>query len=223
MTRPEEDRQDDPTSPDTEIVYTELPITPEDIRKRVEQMAKDIADKYNKEHKDKKFVLALVTKGALVFGADLGRALARQGIVNPRLVLIEASSYDGQDPQELEIRREFGRQEGDINVDGDYVLIADDVADTGQTQSVLKRKAQDAGAIVDVAVLCNKPLGRKVPFVPDFIGFNVKGWIYGYGMDTGEPGEGNEDNGRFYDGLALFPSTTEQTLTQGEAITPEAS
>ena len=71
---------------------------------------------------------------------------------------------------------------------GRDIIIVEDIVDTGSTlktitELLLHRKA----ASVKVVTLLDKPAGRKVEFVPDYIGKTIpKKFVVGYGLDYNE-------------------------------------
>lgn len=74
---------------------------------------------------------------------------------------------------------------------GRDVLIVDDILDEGRTLDPVKQWCLEQGASrVQIAVLCEKQHGRRVPGVfAEFVGVTVPDrYVYGYGMDYYELG-----------------------------------
>ena len=68
------------------------------------------------------------------------------------------------------------------------VIIIEDIVDSGLTIQKIKQKAVSEGAkSVKVVTFLDKPEGRKVKFVPDYIGKSIpKLFVVGYGLDFDE-------------------------------------
>jgi len=64
-------------------------------------------------------------------------------------------------------------------------MIVEDIADTGNTLHLLQGylKANDPASLKTFALL-NKPSRREVEIDLDYFGFEVEGWIEGYGLDS---------------------------------------
>ena len=185
---PPEDRQRPPVILERECRDKEVVIHREDIQRRVQEMAQEIAQDY----KGKDLVLLGLLKGAFIFTSDLARALNDLG-VNVRIELPAASTY-----QE---RFKAGKPRiGDIDkreINGKDVLVVDDVLDSGKTINKLLNELQTkfSPASLRTAFIVNKTQEREVPFQGDYIGFLVNGnpWLEGYGMDSFGLGRGNPD------------------------------
>lgn len=72
-----------------------------------------------------------------------------------------------------------------LSLVGRTVLIADDVFDEGITLETIRNTCIQEGAeAVYTAVLVNKQVNRKTPYLPDFIGLHAENrYLFGYGMD----------------------------------------
>src|ERR1051326_6719400 len=150
-------------------------ITAEQIEKRVDELAREIASAYVPQES---ITIVGVLTGCLVFLADLIRRLD----LPLRITLIQASSYRGATttPGELRILPEMLP-----DLTGRHVLLLDDILDTGQTISKLTDKLRELGPrSVRVAVLLRKLGRQQVPFEPDFCGFEIPDeFVIGYGLD----------------------------------------
>src|SRR5262245_62198172 len=104
-------------------------LSEEDIRRRVDLVAGDIARAYE----GRPLTIVGVLTGCLVFLADLIRRLD----LPLRIALIQASSYRGTatSPGELKIQPELLP-----DLKGRHVLLLDDILDTGQTLSKLTER-----------------------------------------------------------------------------------
>jgi len=149
-------------------------IAAEDIRQRVERMAREIAEAYQ----GRSVTVVGILNGCLLFMADLIRRID----LPLRVAFITASSYrgDATSPGKLLIRDELLP-----DLAGKHVLLLDDILDTGQTLARVVSHLLGKGAeSVKVAVLLRKIGRQEVPFEPDFLGFTIPDkFVVGYGLD----------------------------------------
>ncbi len=150
----------------------------EEIAIQVKMLGKQIDLLY----KDEPLVLIGVLKGAVVFCADLLRALNRKSV---EIDFVCLSSYGME--QVSSQKMNFSK---DISTDlqGKHVLLVEDIVDTGRSmQFLMQRFEQSAALSVRSAVLIDKHERREVDFTPDFVGFRIAGgFIVGYGLDFAE-------------------------------------
>jgi hypoxanthine phosphoribosyltransferase len=125
-----------------------------------------------------------VLKGSFIFVADLVRALDRLGVA-PEVEFMRLSSY-GRSREGAGVVRLLG--EPPAPVSGRNVLLVDDIADTGRSLDFARTFFVERGAAqVLTCVLLDKPSRRRVPFAPEFVGFEVGDeFVVGYGLDEGE-------------------------------------
>jgi hypoxanthine phosphoribosyltransferase len=144
------------------------------IQKRVAELAGQIAQDYH----GKPVTIVGVLTGSLMFLADLVRHLD----LPLRIDLIQASSYRGAttSPGELHISPEL-----QPDVRGRHVLLLDDILDTGQTLTHVKKHLESIGALsVRIGVLVRKIGRQQVPLEPDYCGFDIpNAFVVGYGLD----------------------------------------
>ena len=150
-------------------------ISAERIQARVDELGREIAAAYPNHEP---VTIVGVLTGCLVFIADLIRRLD----LPLKIALIQASSYRGATttPGELRIQPDLLP-----DLRGRHVLILDDILDTGQTLSKLTGYLSTLGAkSVRVGVLLRKIGRQRVPFEPDFCGFEIPdAFVVGYGLD----------------------------------------
>jgi hypoxanthine phosphoribosyltransferase len=149
-------------------------FTAEQIRARVEEMAADIAADY----REREPVLVGVLDGAVVFLADLMRALP----ISVRVDFVKWSSYgDGASSSgEVQLLKDLS-----FSVEGKHVLVVEDIVDTGLTLRYLLEnlKTRDVASLA-VAALLDKPSRRQAQVKLDYIGFQVPNeFVVGYGLD----------------------------------------
>lgn len=149
----------------------------EEIAGRVTTLAGEIA-----ANRPNRLLVVIVLKGGFVFGADLVRALAREG-VRLEIEFISLASYGSrlETSGEVQVRRDI-----EVAVSGRDVLILDDVLDSGLTLKFARDLMQTRGASrVSIAVMVDKPEGRRTDLEADYVGFTCPNYfVVGYGMDA---------------------------------------
>ena len=98
----------------------------------IQEKVKYLAEQINKDYAGKDIVLMIILKGSVVFSADLMRYLN----VNVSLDFMQVSSYGSSSVSgELKILKD-----GQIDVNGKNVIIAEDIIDSGNTLSALVKQ-----------------------------------------------------------------------------------
>jgi hypoxanthine phosphoribosyltransferase len=152
-------------------------ISEEDIRKRTQEIADQIVQCCPK---DEEIVVVGLLKGSFMFMADMVRLLHLRG-VKLQLDFMAVSSYgSSMSPGKLLMSRDIS-----TNIWGRFVLLMDDILDTGKTlQFVYHHLMQLKPSVMNTCVFLDKPERRVVPFRPDFVGFTVPDrFVVGYGLD----------------------------------------
>ena len=147
------------------------------ILKRVTELAKAISA----DHPERGFVVVAVLNGAVVFLADLLRAL-RQDV---RLGFVRVSSYGtSAESSGLPVIQ----IPNDLPLAGEDVLIVEDILDTGLSMTLLCESIQARSpASLRICVLIDKRQRRLHTVKPDYVGFELSsGFVVGYGMDYAE-------------------------------------
>jgi hypoxanthine phosphoribosyltransferase len=156
---------------------TKVLVTEEQIANRIEELAREIEIKY--EGKD--LLLVGVLKGAVMFMADLSRAIQLPVTMDWMAV----SSY-GSGTQSSGVVRIL--KDLDADVLGRNVLIVEDIIDSGLTLSWLISNLTARGAAsVEVVALLRKPDAAKVAVDVAWVGFDIPNeFVVGYGLDYAE-------------------------------------
>jgi hypoxanthine phosphoribosyltransferase len=154
-------------------------IAETDIQDRVAELAAEIDTAYRNADG---LVLIGVLKGSFIFLSDLARRLS----IPHRIEFIAVSSYgakesDTADPVRLimDVRHA---------IDGEHVLIVEDIVDTGHTLAYLRRllMAHDPASL-KTCTLLHKPERTEMEVDIDFLGFTIPDvWVVGYGLDYAE-------------------------------------
>ncbi len=148
-------------------------ITPEQIQARIQQLAEQIDQDY--KDVDRLYMVGIL-KGAFIFLADLTRQLE----VNHAVDFMALSSY-GKTTTSGTVRILMDLREP---IEGQHVLIVEDILDTGNTLSYLYRILQERKpASLRTCVLVRKTRpGTQFPI--DYLGFDIPDvWVVGYGLD----------------------------------------
>jgi hypoxanthine phosphoribosyltransferase len=149
----------------------------EKIAVRVKELAHEIA-----ASEPRRLLAIIVLKGGFVFAADLVRALSLEN-VRLEIEFISLSSYGTREKTSGEVRivRDI-----EVEVSGRDVLIIDDVLDSGLTLKFARDLMLSRGARrAAVAVMVNKPEGRRAQIEADYVGFTCPNYfVVGYGMDA---------------------------------------
>ena len=144
---------------------------------RIDEGISRIAGEIQSRYAPRPILLVGVMTGCLVFLADLMRKLD----LAVRVEVVRASSYrGGMTAGTLEV--DWGSLPV---VDGQHVVLVDDIFDTGQTLSALVTRFRELGAqSVASAVLLSKQGRSRVELVPDFVAFEIPDlFVVGYGLD----------------------------------------
>ena len=125
-------------------------------------------------------VLVSVLKGALVFLADLMRAMDLSSSID----LMEVSSYAGTETTgQVRILKDLSRP-----IEGRDVIVVEDIIDTGLTLNYLLGYLADRQpASIKICCLLDKPARRLADIEIDYIGFTIPDrFVIGYGLDYEE-------------------------------------
>jgi len=124
-------------------------------------------------------VLVGVLKGALIFLADLARAIEDVPVVVDFLAL---SRYE-PDSGRVRLLKDL-----DVDVTDRDVVIVEDLVDTGLTLSYLVRQIEARGARrVEVCALLDRSARRIVPLPLRYVGLDIgDAFVLGYGLKVGE-------------------------------------
>lgn len=156
---------------------TKVLVTGEQIDSRVAEMAAELDSRYD----GKDVLLVGVLKGAVMFMADLSRAMQ----IPVTMDWMAVSSY-GSGTQSSGVVRIL--KDLDADVLGRHVLIVEDIIDSGLTLSWLVSNLKARGAAsVEIAALLRKPDAAKVEVDVLLVGFDIPNeFVVGYGLDYAE-------------------------------------
>jgi hypoxanthine phosphoribosyltransferase len=153
-------------------------LSEERIRGRVTELACQISKDY--EGVDS-LTLVGILRGAFIFLADLSRQLS----IPRRVDFIALSSYETESTTAGAVRLIMDVR---APLEGEHVLVVEDIVDTGLTLDYLVRTLQARGPkSLRSCVLLEKPERLKVKVPIDYLGFTIPDkWVVGYGLDSGD-------------------------------------
>ena len=165
---------------DLEAVSSEIEkvlVTEEQLKTRVAELAKENDSHYA----GKDLLLVGVLKGAVMFMADMSRALQTRA----QMDWMAVSSYGSGTTSSGVVRI---LKDLDTDVLGKSVLIVEDIVDSGLTLSWLVSNLEARGAAsVQVVTLLRKPEAAKVEVDVRWVGFEIPNeFVVGYGLDWNE-------------------------------------
>lgn len=155
-------------------------ISAEQIRNRVDELARDIAKRY-REKTEAELLLVGVLKGAVFFMTDLARALE----IPTQMEFMAISSYGSATSSSGVVRI---LKDLDRDIAGKHVLIVEDIIDSGLTLSwLLRNLAYRNPASLDVVTLLRKPDAARADIEVSAVGFDIPDeFVVGYGLDFAE-------------------------------------
>ncbi len=156
----------------------EILLTEAQIQGRVAELGAQISADYA----GRALTLVSVLKGSLPFMADLMRSISQP----LRIDLMEVSSYGGSTTESSGLVRIL--KDLSSSIEGEDVLIVEDIIDTGLTLNYLVRYLRGKKpASLRICTLLDKPARRLVEIDVDYIGFTIPDqFVVGYGLDYGE-------------------------------------
>ena len=156
---------------------SEIIVTAEQIQVRIAELAKEI----DAEYRDKNVLVLGVLKGAVMFMADLSRALE----IQVQMDWMAVSSYGSGTVSSGVVRI---LKDLDADVSGRHILVVEDIIDSGLTLSWLVQNLETRGAAsVEVVALLRKPEAVKVDLKVRWVGFDIPNeFVVGFGLDWNE-------------------------------------
>lgn len=156
-----------------------LLISEAELRSGVARLARQI----DRDYATAGLVLVCLLKGAVLFTADLLRALRAEV---HSIEFVRASSYGSGTASSGQVTI-TGTLPAE-RIAGRHVLAVDDLADTGHTCAAVAEYINSlAPASLRYCALLDKPERRQVDVRYDYVGFTIPNhFVVGYGMDFDE-------------------------------------
>ena len=164
--------------------FAKILISREEIAKRIKEIAAEIDADYGGEP----ILLIGILKGSVIFFADLVRELS----VPASMDFMAISSYGAGTTSTGEVKM---IKDLDKSISGKNVLVVEDIIDSGNTLSYLKRLLLSRGPkSLKICTLLDKPDRRKVDLDVDYCCFRIPDeFVVGYGLDYDELYRGEKD------------------------------
>lgn len=152
-------------------------ISEEDLKKRIQELGEAI----NHDYAGQEILMIGVLRGAVIFMADLCRAVTLPVAID----FMAVSSYGASTSSSGVVRI---LKDLDEDVEGRHVLIVEDIIDSGLTLKYLVENLKSRGpASINICTLLSKPGRRKVDVPVAYNGFSVPDeFVIGYGLDYAE-------------------------------------
>ena len=152
----------------------EVLISEKDVLARIKELAAQISGKYE----GKKVVAVGILNGAVYFLSEL----TRQMTIPVEIDFMLASSYGAGTVSSGHV---MVKKDLDRSIEDKYVLLVEDVVDTGRTLKLLKEMlAERNPAGIEICALLDKPSRREVELSADYIGFEIPdAFVVGWGLD----------------------------------------
>ncbi|MCI9363793.1 hypoxanthine phosphoribosyltransferase [bacterium 1XD42-1] len=145
------------------------------------QKVKELGAQISKDYAGKPLLVLGILKGSFIFMADLVREIT----IPCQVEFMAVSSYHSgvKTSGVVKIIKDI-----DINPKEYNILVVEDILDSGLTLSYLRDLLLRRGAVdLKIAVLLDKPSGRKTDIQADYCGFEVPdAFLVGYGLDYAE-------------------------------------
>jgi len=156
---------------------SEVLIEEEVLKQKVQEMAKQI----EKDYQGKDLVAVGILKGALLFLADLVKAVDLPLTYD----FMDVSSYGANTESTGSVRI---LKDLSMRIEGKDVLIVEDIIDTGYTlEYLLENLKTRKPASIKICCLLNKKDRREVTVPVDYVGFDIPdAFAVGYGLDYDE-------------------------------------
>lgn len=160
-----------------EVHLHDLTFVPFITAEEIEKTVKELALKIDEDYHDRNPILLVVLNGAFIFAADLVRKIS----IPIRLDFVKLSSYEGT-ASTGKLTEHFLWQ---MNLQGQDVIIVEDIVDRGHTLHHLKQKIRDDHpASIEVACLLKKPDAYQYTDVIRYEGISIPNdFVVGYGLD----------------------------------------
>ena len=153
-------------------------------RGEIANAVESIASRIRKDYGGEPLLLVGILKGAILFTADLMRALGDYPMAIDFMVVTSyGTGRNGEAGGDVRILKDLDR-----NPAGHNVLLVEDIVDEGLTlQYLLNNLRSRAPRSIRACALVNKAFHRKTDVVVDYVGLEAPdAFLVGYGLDHQE-------------------------------------
>ena len=150
-------------------------------RKSIEKRVKELANQISSDYQGREPVLIGVLNGVIFFFADLVKELS----IPCKIDFVRAASYGSGMTSGRTIRF---TKDVEIPVQGESVILVEDIVDTGLTLAhIIKQLERKGPESLRICSLIEKLERQDIKCPIDYCGFRIKeGFIVGYGLDFNE-------------------------------------
>ncbi|MDA8391855.1 MAG: hypoxanthine phosphoribosyltransferase [Actinomycetota bacterium] len=155
----------------------EVVVSTERLRQRIAELGAEIS----RDYVGRPPLLVGVLKGALMFMADLARAVTLP--VEFDFMAVASYGIATKTSGVVRIVKDL-----DLDLSGRHVLVVEDIVDSGLTLSYLRRNLAARGpASLEICALLVKDGLQRTPLRLNYVGFTIPpDFVVGYGLDVGE-------------------------------------
>lgn len=153
----------------------------------IENEIKRVAERINKELKDKRPLFIAVLNGAFMFAGEL----MKQVNILSEITFVRLASYHGTTSTN-DVKTVLGLNE---SIKGRSVVIVEDIVDSGNTMvSLLEELGKYEPEEIRIATLLYKPAAMKQKLSLDYVALEIPNdFIVGYGLDYNGYGRNLKD------------------------------
>lgn len=148
---------------------------------RIQRRIREMGQQIRRDFPGETLQLIGVLKGAVLFLADLARAIP--GHVSFDFIAVSSYGKDTRSSGQVKLTKDL-----DASIEGQTVIVVEDILDTGMTlQYLLRVFEQRKPKHLRVAVLLDKPERRLAAVRADYVGFTIPNeFVVGFGLDYAE-------------------------------------
>ena len=148
-----------------------------EIARRVKELGNEIS----RDYRGKSLFVIGILKGAVPFLADLIREISIPLCYD--LMAVHSYGASTKSSGVVQILKDLDR-----SIEGQHVLVVEDIVDTGLTLSYLRDNLRSRRpASLRICTLLDKPSRREVEIAPEYNGFAIADrFVVGYGLDYAE-------------------------------------
>ncbi len=143
----------------------------------------DLAHQISLAYQGVQFLAIPVLQGSFLFAADLLREVKQLH----EMYFIRVASYGSEMKSSGQVQWMLDLP---ASLDGQHVLLVEDIVDTGRTIDLIRAACIERGAAsVKVATLLFKPNAFQGALQPEYVGFSIPDdFVVGYGLDYDQLG-----------------------------------
>lgn len=139
---------------------------------------KELGDQISKDYEGESVFIVCILKGASFFACELAKRISVPVIID----FMATSSYGSGTVSTGEVKV---KKDLDLSVEGQNVIIVEDIIDSGNTLNFLGALFKERNAkSVRMCTMLDKPDRREVDVHVDYTGFTIPDqFVVGYGLD----------------------------------------